>query len=216
MTEQRRKDLLALCQKELLPIIEDDVYRELWIDAPPPAPLKALDKDGRVIYIGSLSKSLSPGMRIGWIVGPEPVIERLADMKMQNDYGSSSLSQWAAAEWLASGLHQNHLQEVRKQLKIRRDIAIEALEMNFSDIATWNIPKGGFYIWLKLIHPVSLQKLFKAALDTGLLINPGNIYDALSNNHLRLSYSFAALPDIKNGLYRLSNIIRKLSDRNSW
>lgn len=210
MTEQRRQDVLALSQQERLPIIEDDVYRELWIDAPPPAPLKARDKDGRVIYIGSLSKCLSPGLRIGWIVGPEPVIERLADIKMQNDYGSSSLSQWAAAEWLASGLHHNQLRKVRSELKIRRDFAIEALNMYFSDIATWTIPQGGFYIWLKLIHPVSMQKLFKTALDNGLLINPGNIYDALANHHLRLSYSYAALPDMKQGLSRLASIIRKL------
>jgi GntR family transcriptional regulator of abcA and norABC len=212
MTEQRRQELLALSQKELLPIIEDDVYRELWIDVPPPAPLKARDTDGRVIYIGSLSKTVSPGLRIGWIVGPEPVIERLSDIKMQNDYGSSSLSQWAAAEWLASGCHQNHLATVRKQLKIRRDTAIEALEKYFAGIATWNIPTGGFYIWVKLLNPVSMQKLFKAALADGLLINPGNIYDALSNRHLRLSYSYAAIPEIKSGLCRLARIISQLQD----
>ncbi|WP_371380129.1 PLP-dependent aminotransferase family protein [Sporomusa aerivorans] len=211
MTNQRRQDLIVLSQNELLPIIEDDVYRELWIDAPPPAPLKARDTDGRVIYIGSLSKSVSPGLRIGWIVGPEPVIERLADIKMQNDYGSSSLSQWAAAEWLASGLNEQHLHQIRKQLKIRRDTAIEALEKHFAGIATWTIPKGGFYIWLTLTQPVSMHKLFKAALDTGLLINPGNIYDPLSNQHLRLSYSYAALPDLKKGLYRLAGIIRQLN-----
>jgi len=210
MSEQRRQALFELCQKELLPIIEDDVYRDLWIDTPPPAPLKARDKNGLVIYIGSLSKSLSPGLRIGWIAGPAPVIERLADMKMQNDYGSSSLSQWAAAEWLASGLHQQHLGEIRHQLKIRRDTALSILEMHFSDIATWQVPQGGFYIWLTLIHPISLQKLFKSALNAGLLLNPGNLYDPLANRQLRLSYSYASLPDIKNGLHRLSGLIRSL------
>jgi len=131
-------------------------------------------------------------------------------MKMQNDYGSSSLSQWAAAEWLASGLHQQHLGEIRHQLKIRRDTALSLLEMHFSDIATWQIPQGGFYIWLTLIHPISLQKLFKSALDAGLLLNPGNLYDPLANRQLRLSYSYASLPDIKNGLHRLSGLIRSL------
>ena len=85
MTENCRKNILAVCQKEQLPIIEDDVYRELWHDTPPPLPLKALEKEGLVLYLGSLAQSLSPGLRIGWIVGPEPVIERLADIKMQND-----------------------------------------------------------------------------------------------------------------------------------
>ena len=210
MTEKRRKSIIDLCQKEQLPVIEDDVYRELWLDTPPPTPLKALEKEGLVLYLGSLSKSLSPGLRIGWIVGPEPVIERLADIKMQNDYGSSSLSQWAAAEWFASGLYQIHLEEVRTQLRIRREVACNTLETHFSDIATWQIPKGGFYIWLILSQAISMQKLFKTALDNGLLIHPGHIYDPLSNRHLRLSYSYASLPEMENGLFRLSTLIRSL------
>jgi len=210
MTERRRKSIIDVCQKEQLPIIEDDVYRELWLDTPPPTPLKALEKEGLVLYLGSLSKSLSPGLRIGWIVGPEPVIERLADTKMQNDYGSSSLSQWAAAEWLASGLYQTHLEEVRAQLRIRREVACKTLEAHFSDIATWQLPKGGFYVWLILNQAVSMQKLFKEALDHGLLIHPGTIYDILSNRHLRLSYSYASLSEMENGLFHLSMIIRNL------
>ena len=210
MSKNRRRQILQLCQQRQLPIIEDDIYRELWLDSPPPVPLKVLDQHGLVIYIGSLSKSLSPGLRIGWVIGPEPVIERLADIKMQNDYGSSSLSQWAAAEWLSSGLYEQHLQEVRKHLRIRRQIALNALTAYFSDIATWDVPQGGFYIWLKLIRSVSLQKLFKTALENNLLINPGNIYDYLSNRHLRLSYSYAAIPELKDGLHRLADIINNL------
>ena len=129
---------------------------------------------------------------------------------MQNDYGSSSLSQWAAAEWFASGLYQTHLNEVRTQLRIRRQVACNILQSHFSDIATWQTPSGGFYIWLILNQPVSMQKLFKEALHNGLLIHPGNLYDTLSNRHLRLSYSYASLPDMEKGLYCLSTIIRNL------
>ncbi|WP_378955688.1 PLP-dependent aminotransferase family protein [Pelosinus sp. sgz500959] len=210
MTEKRRKDMINLCQKEQLPIIEDDVYRELWLDEPPPMPLKALEKEGLVLYLGSLSKSLSPGLRIGWIVGPEPVIERLADIKMQNDYGSSSLSQWAAAEWFSSGLYQKHLEDVRIQLRSRRATACKSLESYFSDIATWQIPTGGFYIWLVLNQAISMQKLFKEALENGLIIHPGNLYDTLANRHLRLSYSYATLAELESGLFRLSILIRNL------
>lgn len=210
MTENRRKTIIDLCQKMQLPIIEDDVYRELWLDEPPPSPLKALEKEGLVLYLGSLSKSLSPGLRIGWIAGPEPVIERLADIKMQSDYGSSSLSQWAAAEWFASGLYEIHLQEVRTQLRIRREAACKILKSNFSDIAVWQIPQGGFYIWLTLMYPISMQNLFKTALDNGLLIHPGTLYDTMSNQHLRLSYSYASLHELEFGLCRLSIIIKNL------
>jgi GntR family transcriptional regulator of abcA and norABC len=97
MSSSRRAELHQLTRDEQLPVIEDDVYRDLWLDKAPPPPLNY------ILYIGSLSKTASPGLRVGWIVGPEPVIERLADIKMQTDYGTSALSQGIAAEWLSGG-----------------------------------------------------------------------------------------------------------------
>ncbi|VBB06758.1 transcription regulator hth gntr [Lucifera butyrica] len=210
MTAKRRQELLALCRQKQLPIIEDDVYRELWLDSPPPPPLKALDKEGLILYVGSLSKTLSPGLRIGWIAGPEPVIARLADIKMQFDYGSSSLSQWLATEWLAGDFYRCHLENVRRQLKIRRDTMCKILEDHYTGLATWDIPAGGFYVWLKLNRPASLAKLFKAALKNGLLLNPGNLYDPFSQQHLRLSYAYAGLAEIEAGLLRLKTLLRNL------
>jgi GntR family transcriptional regulator, regulator for abcA and norABC len=212
MTEERRKHIMESCEQLSLPLIEDDVYGELWIDEPPPSPLKARDKHGHVLYLGSLSKSLSPGLRIGWVVGPEPVIERLSDIKMQTDYGSSSLSQRVAAEWLASDLYQQHLEFVREQLKIRRAVVIEALETHLSDIATWNLPKGGFFIWLKIQPKLSMRTLYEKALSKGILLNTGNIYAQESNQYLRLSYAYASLPELKQGIYQLSQIIRSLAN----
>ncbi|WP_121610757.1 MocR-like pyridoxine biosynthesis transcription factor PdxR [Mesobacillus foraminis] len=211
MTMDRRKQLLDTSQQEQLPLIEDDVYRELWFDDPPPKPIKAFDKHGLVLYLGSLSKSLSPGLRIGWIVGPEPVVEHLADIKMQTDYGSSSLSQWAAAEWFSSGLYSKHLTEVREQLKARRDFTLNTLNRYFSDIAVWEKPTGGFYIWLRLLPSISMRKLFEKALLEGILLNPGNVYDHHAEQYLRISYSFASLPELQDGLKRLSKIVRTIA-----
>ncbi|MGE8207619.1 PLP-dependent aminotransferase family protein [Heyndrickxia sp. NPDC080065] len=211
MSEKRRQELIQICKIEQLPMIEDDVYRELWIDEMPPPPLKAMDKHGHVLYLGSLSKTLSPGLRIGWIVGPEPVIDRLSDIKMQTDYGSSSLSQRVAAEWLTSGLYEQHLESVREQLKIRRTIVLEALEIHFKDIATWDVPKGGFFIWLKILPKLSMRELYIKALSEGILLNPGNIYGQESNHSLRLSYGYAPLKDLKKGIYQISRIIRELA-----
>ncbi|MEH7097988.1 PLP-dependent aminotransferase family protein [Neobacillus vireti] len=211
MTLERRKQLLKTCQQEQLPLIEDDVYRELWLEENPPKPMKAFDKHGLVLYLGSLSKSLSPGLRIGWIVGPEPVVEHLADIKMQTDYASSSLSQWAAAEWFSSGLYHEHLHEIRKQLKIRRDFTLDILNMYFSDLAVWEKPAGGFYIWLRLLPSLSMRKLFEMALAEGILLNPGNVYDHQAEQYLRISYSFAPLPRIEDGLKRLLKIIKTIA-----
>jgi GntR family transcriptional regulator of abcA and norABC len=210
MSEKRRKDLLNICEQEELAIIEDDVYRELWLDSPPPPPIKAFDKTGLVIYLGSLSKSLSPGLRVGWIVGPETVIDRLADIKMQNDYGTSSLSQWVAAQWLASGLYQENLINIRNQLAFRRDICLSTLEANFKDIATWTTPPGGFYVWLNLKDNIPLSKLFKTALKKGILIHPGNIYDRFSTNQIRISFCYSTVDQIKFGLQELARTIREI------
>lgn len=208
MSEQRRKELLTICRKEALPIIEDDVYGELWLEKPPPKPLKADDKQGNVLYIGSVSKTLSPGLRIGWVVGPEPVVDRLADIKMQTDYGSSSLSQFIVNQWLKSGLYAEYVAEVRTELKRRRDDMIEMLYKYFSDIATWNVPKGGFYIWVQLQTGISTRKLFDVALREGILLNPGNVYDENHQEFLRLSYSYASRLQMEKGLKRLSELIK--------
>ncbi len=207
MPMENRRDLIHLCGKEGLPIIEDDVYREIWFEDPPPPPLKALDNNGLVLYIGGISKNLSPGLRIGWVVGPEQVIARLADIKMQSDYGSSSLSQNVAAELFASGLYEEHNSILRKKVKVRRDTALTALNMHFNEIATWNIPTGGYFIWLKLNHPISMYQLFLKALNRKVLVNPGDLYELRSNQHIRISYSNATLEEISQGIKILSELV---------
>ncbi|MBT2727295.1 PLP-dependent aminotransferase family protein [Bacillus sp. ISL-75] len=212
MSATRRKELLDVCKNEKLPIIEDDVYGDLWFENPPPNPLKSIDYQGLILYIGSMSKTLSPGLRIGWIVGPEPVIDRLADIKMQTDYGSSSLSQFIVAEWLSSGLYDEHVKKIRTELKFRRDFTLEILNTHFTQLATWNIPQGGFYIWVQIKKQTSIRKLFEKALNEGILLNPGNIYDHNDQIHLRLSYAYASLHELKKGLIRLSELIEEISN----
>lgn len=211
MSERRRMELLKVCQKESIPIIEDDVYGDLWFEGPPPQPLKCNDTQGNVMYIGSMSKTLSPGLRIGWVVGSEPVIERLADIKMQTDYGSSSLSQYAVDKWISSGLYEDFLKEIKAELRVRRDFTIQILEKYFSEIATWNVPKGGFYIWLKLQSGTSTRKLFDLALREGILLNPGSVYDKNDDQHLRLSYSYASMDQLEKGLIHLAQLIKNSS-----
>lgn len=213
MTEARRQELMRICMGEGLPIIEDDAYRELWFDEPPPPPLKARDPHALVLYLGTLSKSLSPGLRIGWVVAPEPVIDRLADIKMQNDYGSSSISQWAAAEWLARGLYQEHLLVIRRELKHKRDVTVQLLTAYLAEYATWTIPLGGFYIWVRFTVDVPMQMLFERALKTGILLNPGSIYNRHTGNDLRISYAYASLQELEWGLKQVAVLIRVLIDK---
>lgn len=211
MNQPRRIEMLKWCKKNRLPIIEDDAYRELYFDKQPPLPIKSFDDSGNVLYLGSASKSLAPGMRIGWIVGPESIIERLGDIKMQTDYGASSVSQWMMKILLSSGLYEQHLSQLREALNLRCDTVTKYLERYFSDIGTWNQPNGGFYIWLKLNRGVSSDKLFNRLLEQNVLINPGYIYTHKNSSYIRLSYSYASMDDMEKGLIILSETIRSIN-----
>ncbi len=208
MSEQKRRDLLDLCEKERLAIIEDDVYGELWYEDPPPNPIKAHDKNGTVLYVGSVSKTLSAGMRIGWIVGNESVIDRLADIKMQTDYGSSNLSQWVCYEFLRSGIYEAFAEELRMKLKKKRDYTLELLDKHFSDIASWKKPSGGLYVWLKLNKDISPVQIFENCYKNGIVINTGNLYDETDRRSIRISFAFATLEELEVGISKLAEIIR--------
>lgn len=209
MSEARRRALLAFASENGLPIIEDDAYRELWFDSLPPKPLKSMDQYGNVLYMGTVSKSLAAGLRIGWIVGTEPVIERLGDIKMQLDYGASSISQAIVADWLDTGAYDDYLITLRQALRERRDLVLEMLELHFKDLCTWEKPAGGLYIWLKLNKTIQMSQLFKNALDEKILLNPGEIYDYEKSQYLRLSYAYATKEELTSALPRLANLLRK-------
>lgn len=209
---EERKQLLSLCKSLQIPIIEDDVYHELnFEDCVPPA-IKSLDDTGQVLYVGSVSKTLSPGLRIGWMVGPQPVIDRLADIKMQTDYGSSAISQQLVAHWIETGLYENHLISLRKKLESRASFMHSLLLKHFQGLATWNEPTGGFYIWLKLNHPIVNKQLFLKLLKQQVLINPGYIYQSSDYHHIRLSYVYSDFKQIEEGLLTLKKLITAPSD----
>jgi GntR family transcriptional regulator of abcA and norABC len=130
--------------------------------------------------------------------------------KMQTDYGSSSISQSIAAELLASGTYAEHNKKLRANVKQRRNTALAALNKYFKNIATWNCPSGGYFIWVKLNKGVSMQALFLKALKYKVLIHPGDLYEFHSNQTIRISYSYASLEDIYLGIKRLSKIIEDL------
>ncbi|OES45610.1 PLP-dependent aminotransferase family protein [Domibacillus iocasae] len=211
MSETRRKEILAYCNSNRLPIIEDDIYRDLWLDAPPPPSLKSMDSSGNVLYIGSLSKTLSPGLRIGWIAGSDSVVERLSNVKMQADYGTSSLSQRVAAEWLGGGLYEHHLKYVRQELLKRRKAASASLQRHLSDVAEWTIPSGGFFIWLRLNQNISLKELYTEALNEGILFHPGSIYTEGTSRAIRLSFGYARPDQFEEGIKRMKKWIIALS-----
>ncbi len=210
MSAERRDEVLRYCRSNRIPIIEDDVLGDLWLDQHPPKPIKANDKKGSVIYVGSASKSIAPGLRVGWIVAPESVINRLADIKMQTDYGTSVIAQQALNEFMKSPKYEENLDILRKQLRKRRDFTLKILDEHYSDLASWEKPAGSYYVWLKLKGKVSTKRIFEKALENKLLINPGEMYDFKDNNCIRISYAYEPLDKLKYGLIKLAGIIRSL------
>lgn len=209
MTEQKKKDLISLCRDRKLPIIEDDAYREIYFGSRAPKALKAYDENDLVLYLGTASKVLFPGLRLGWVVGPKPVIDRLADIKTQVDTGASTLSQLAMCELLHTGLYESHLTSIRREMKIRRDLMLKILNKYFTGIARWEIPQGSIYVWLHVIKPISMTKLFHRCIERGILINPEGAYSSQSGDHIRLSYSYLSPEKLEKALKLLAEIIHE-------
>ncbi|UXR71638.1 MULTISPECIES: PLP-dependent aminotransferase family protein [unclassified Staphylococcus] len=196
LSQHTKEAVVKYCECHHIPIIEDDIYRDIWFKHSENTPMKLLDQHGTVLHISSFSKSIAPALRIGWIVASEKIIEQLADIRMQNDYGSSILSQMVIYEMLKNGDYDQHLQKLRDVLKIKRDAMLKTLDQYYTDIATWKIPEGGFFVWLTFTNNINIKQLFATLIDKEkILINPGFIYGSQENT-VRLSYAFESIENI--------------------
>ncbi|MBX6395931.1 MAG: PLP-dependent aminotransferase family protein [Alicyclobacillaceae bacterium] len=210
---ERRKSLLKLCGDLRIPIVEDDAYTALTLDgAPkPPPPLMAMSEGNHgVIYVGTLSKTVAPGLRIGWVVAPVPVINRLADAKEQMDFGISIITQQVAETYLKSGHWEKNVKRLRKALTLRRNAMINALKAYANDGIQWRVPNGSYHIWCQTEGKIEDSTLLESAISNGIVIAPGRIYGA-EPGYFRLTYASCRLSDIQEGIERLTTIIRQLS-----
>ncbi|RNB89842.1 PLP-dependent aminotransferase family protein [Brevibacillus fluminis] len=206
---KRRKRLLAVCEEIRIPVIEDEAYGALRLDdAPPPLPtLVSLNKgNGLVVHIGSFSKTVAPGLRIGWVVAPPSVISRMADAKKEIDHGTSTLSQQLLTAFLQKADWRGHVQQLKTALTRRRDLMRQALSDHVGDKATWNHPKGGYSIWCQLKKTIADQDLIEKAIAHGVLFMPGTIYGA-EPGFIRLSYACPAESEIVEGIRRLGRML---------
>lgn len=210
-TKEQKQKIIDQCQKNGIPIVEDGVYSDLWFNANKQVPMKSLKNSDNVLYLGSLSKTVSPGLRIGWIVANKNVIRHLSDLKMQNDYGASSISQHIATKWLNT-YHEKHINELKVKLEMRKHIFTEALKEHLSMYGSWDDTRGSFYIWFEFSISINVKTLFNEAVKENLLIQPGEIYDSNYKNYIRFSYSYIDESDINRSLKKLSNIINKIRD----
>ncbi|MGN7469848.1 MocR-like pyridoxine biosynthesis transcription factor PdxR [Brevibacillus sp. SAFN-007a] len=191
----RRKQLLAFSAENGIPIIEDDPYSLTAFSKEPIPTLKSLDKHGTVLYISSLTKIVASGLRIGWIVGPPTVIERLADAKQQFDFGHSIFPQWLAERFLASAEFARHVDRLRTQLAIRHDQLFFSLRETFGEQVDMTEAQGGIHLWCRFLGKGNDEQLLTEAVKRGVVFVPGHLFGA-APGHVRFTFGRASLEQI--------------------
>jgi 2-aminoadipate transaminase len=214
LTAERRAEILRLAREYHVMIVEDDVYRDLSFGAPAPTPFFALAEDVNVLHIGSFSKTLAPGLRLGWLIGPDEMIQSFVNCgTTQMGGGASPFSSQIVAEYCRQGYWEAHVAELRHIYRSRRDVMLAALEEYMPVGVSWTKPAGGFFVWVTLPDQVRAVEVKRKALERGVLVAAGEGYflNPEDGAHsLRLTYSFAPLKDIEKAVQILAEVVISL------
>lgn len=207
MSLERRYEIIKISGKYGIPIIEDDPYGELRYEGEELPPLKALDRFNYVLYLSSFSKVISLGLRVGWIVAPERVINKLSMFKQLTDLHVNTLSQSMICEFLREGYYVKHLKKVRKEYCLKRDLMIKELKENFKEIEIYK-PQGGFYLWCKFTKKININLLLKESIRNGVNFISGNFFsinEKEKTRFIRLNFTYPKNEEIIVGIKRLKN-----------
>lgn len=211
---ERRGRLVELADRYGVPIVEDDPYGELRYEGERLPPLAVLDAErggGNVLYLGTFSKTLAPGLRLGWIVAPVEVVRQLVLAKQGSDLHTNSFGQVMAYEYCRRGLLQPHVEEIIATYRERRDAMLAALERHFPEGVRWTRPEGGLFLWVILPEGVDSVELLKEAVEEKVAFVPGTAFyaDGTGHNTLRLTFATASPELIEEGIKRLGRAIKK-------
>ncbi len=210
MADEKKKKLVDLLAKNNVPLIEDDIYGELYFGKTRPRTCKSFDKKGLVIQCGSFSKSLAPGYRIGWSV-PGKFKDSVIRLKRMNNVSTNTLAQAAIANFLANGRYELHLRHLRKALHTQCLRYIQAVNEYFPEGTRITRPQGGFVLWLELDRKVDTYKLHKRALKLGIGIAPGQIFSSQGQfgNCFRISFGLPWSERVEQGIKTLGDLVRR-------
>jgi DNA-binding transcriptional MocR family regulator len=208
---ERRRQLLELAYRFRVPVVEDDIYRDFSYGEEPPPTLKGLDDAGFVIYVSSFSKVLSPGLRIGWVVAPRPLLHHLVLAKQFTDLHSPTLSQLLIERLLTSGEFLGHVRSLREIYVRRRDAMAEALRTEAPEGVSWAKPAGGFYFWCRLPDVPQAALLARAGEEqVSYLPGVSCFVNEPAEHRVRLSYSHCPADQIHEGVVRLMRALRRM------
>jgi 2-aminoadipate transaminase len=228
LSEGRRHQLVLLADKYGIPIVEDDPYGQLRYEGEHLTPLVVLDREnlrrdqgysiGNVLYLSTFSKTLAPGLRLGWIVAPPDVIAKLVQLKQGADLHTSTFVQMVAHEVARDNFLDEHVKLIRRVYCERRDVMLDALARYFPPEVTWTRPKGGLFLWVTLPEGADAQELFEVAVRENVAFVPGDCFYA-PNGHgdngrrqLRLNFSSPSPDQIEEGIRRLSIAVKRQLD----
>jgi len=221
MALERRQVLVELAHRYGVPIIEDDPYGQLRYEGDHLPPLVILDGrlhasegapySGNVLYLSTFSKTLAPGLRLGWVVAPAEVIRRLVQAKQGADLHTSTLTQMVAYEVARGGFLDRHVRLIREVYRERRDAMLMALAKYFPTGVHWTAPHGGLFLWVTLPQPMDAAEILKAAIDERVAFVPGASFfpDGSGQNTFRLNFSNATPAKIDEGMRRLGGVLHR-------
>lgn len=208
MTLARRHEVLEICRREHILIVEDNPYGLLYFDQPGPPAIRSLDPEA-VIYLGSFSKILSPGLRVGWALAPHAVREKLVLAVESSILSPSTFNQWIVTEYLRQSDWRSQIAGYRDVYRERRDAMDTALHEHLPDLS-WTRPAGGFFVWLRLPSTLDSKQMLPRTVKELVAYTPGTAFfaDGRGRHEMRLSFCYPTPDRIRTGVQRLSNVIR--------
>lgn len=213
MSLERRKHLLQLADRFDFIIIEDNPYGELRYRGEFIPSIKSLDTEGRVIYLGSFSKTFIPGIRVGWIAADRHLVEKLIAAKQATDLCSNTMGQRLVLHFCETGYIDNHVQELVSYYNPKRDLMLSSMEQHFPAGISWTVPDGGFFIWVTFPTNMSSREVLLKCLEqqkVAFVDGGGFFTNGTGKNTARFSFSEASTEEIEEGVYRLGQVLQQV------
>jgi 2-aminoadipate transaminase len=209
MSGERRARLVELAREYEVLVCEDNPYGLLRFEGEPQRPLYALDGGDYVLYVGTFSKILSPGIRVGWVAAPPPVLEKIGLGKQAADLCTSTLTQFFVREYFAEGRWREYINSLIKIYRGRRDTMLDALERHFPERAEWTRPAGGLFVWATLPDFIDTTDLLAKALREDVAFVPGRAAyaDGRGAHSMRLNFSGSTEDEIREGIRRIGRVV---------
>ncbi|MBL0729391.1 PLP-dependent aminotransferase family protein [Piscinibacter sp. HJYY11] len=204
----RRDQLMHTARTMGLPVVEDNPYGDLWYDGAPPAPLASRWAEGTV-YLGSFSKVLAPGLRLGYVIAPAPLFPKLLQAKQAADLHTPGFNQRVVHEVIRGGFLHQHVPTIRTRYKVQRDAMAASLKAHLPAACRWNTPQGGMFFWVELPEGVDATALLPKAVALGMAYVPGAAFfaDHARANTLRLSFVTVSPEQIDRGIRLLAQAL---------